>query len=66
MFSGNITSEKIGKLFFNLITIIIDYHHRIFECIHSLSSVVPRGGGGAPTPSLGIDCETDPESGSSD
>ena len=24
---------------------------------------VTRGGGGAPTPSLGIDCETDPESG---
>ena len=30
-------------------------------------SFSPRGkGGGAPTPSLGIDCETDPESGGGD
>ena len=40
--------------------------HTLKRFLRMPASYAPWGGGGAPTPSLGIDCETDPESGSSD
>ena len=41
-------------------------HNWSAQCQYNVTGWVSIPRGGAPTPSLGIDCETDPESGSSD